>query len=227
MNAQAPERAVFAEIQEQFGFVPPFFLAALGNPHVLKNLWEQTKSAYTGSPLDKLFLERLFAYLSKFCSAPYCLVCHSCYLRPLGMNGKDVLQLLERPIPSRETVQQFLNDGLKHAGNVGKWPTPGTHADDILIWLSVAAYLNLPDAAAAFIVLRRMLGDRDYQHLMAFLAYVKTCGVWIESHPELSYEADKRVIDYMGPTVEEEPRLLEFFAKYKTRVAEEKSRSGL
>lgn len=41
------------------------------------------------------------------------------------------------------------------------------------------------------------------------------------------YEADKRVIDYMGPTVEEEPRLLDFFAKYKTRVAEEQTRAAL
>jgi len=88
-----------AEIEERFGFFPPFFEPALSTPDVLENLWQQTLSAYVNNPLPAIFKETLFAYLSRYCSVPYCIVCHSCALRPLGILGKDVLKLIAQPPP--------------------------------------------------------------------------------------------------------------------------------
>ncbi len=86
------------EIEERFGFFPPFFVPALDTPEVLENLWQQTLSAYVLNPLPALFKEQLFAYLSRYCSVPYCVVCHSCALRPLGMSAREVLELIASPV---------------------------------------------------------------------------------------------------------------------------------
>ena len=96
------------EIEEKFGFFPPFFSPALQTPLVLENLWQQTCAAYIDNPLPSLFKEKLSAYLSRFCPVPYCLVCHSCSLRELGMQAREILNLLETPPPSRQDVDQHL-----------------------------------------------------------------------------------------------------------------------
>jgi PAS domain-containing protein len=54
---------------------------------------------------------------------------------------------------------------------------------------------------------------------MVFLGYVKTCHLWVEAHPELVYEADQRARGYLGPLLEEEPRLAEFFRDYRELIA--------
>ena len=92
---------ISAEILQTFGFLPPFYEPSLPMPQVLENLWQQTLLAYIDSPLPALFLERLNAYLSRFCVVPYCMVSHSAALRPLGMTARQVLTLLETPPPSK------------------------------------------------------------------------------------------------------------------------------
>lgn len=68
-----PVEEIKAEIEERFGFFPPFFAPALESPPVLSNLWQQTLSAYVNNPLPALFKEKLFAYLSRYCAVPYCI----------------------------------------------------------------------------------------------------------------------------------------------------------
>ncbi|MCL6749712.1 PAS domain S-box protein, partial [Nostoc sp. CCCryo 231-06] len=70
--------------------------------------------------------------------------------------------------------------------------------------------------------LRRVLGWENYQHLAAYAAYVKTCHVWMEANPEVSYEADKRVQDNLALLVEQEPAIGEFFHNYKSKVRQER-----
>jgi len=55
----------------------------------------------------------------------------------------------------------------------------------------------------------------NYQHLVAFIAYVKTCLVWMEAHPEIAYEGDKRVQNHLGALLEDEPCLADFFRNYR------------
>ena len=77
-------KQIKAKIEGKFGYFPPFFAPALETPEILENLWQQTLSAYVNNPLPALFKEKLFAYLSRYCAVPYCIICHSCALRPLG-----------------------------------------------------------------------------------------------------------------------------------------------
>src|SRR5690242_9046991 len=102
MDAIRTARQIRAEIEEKFGFFPPFFEPALQNPQVFDNLWQQTLSAYVNNPFSPLFKEKFSAYLSRYCAVPYCMICHSCSLYSLGVKAKEVLQLLEAP-PLRET----------------------------------------------------------------------------------------------------------------------------
>jgi hypothetical protein len=50
---------------------------------------------------------------------------------------------------------------------------------------------------------------------------VKTCFTWVEAHPELAYDADARAQRHLGPLLESEPRLREFFQTYPERVKRE------
>lgn len=110
------------EIEKRFGFFPPFFEPALETPDILENLWQQTLSAYVNNPIPPLFKEKLFAYLSRFCSLPYCIVCHSCALRPMRMKAQDVLKMLEEPAPYDEIEIRAQISLLNATNPLNAWP---------------------------------------------------------------------------------------------------------
>jgi PAS domain S-box-containing protein len=57
-----------------------------------------------------------------------------------------------------------------------------------------------------------------FNDLVIFLAYNKTALAWAEAHPELAYEGDQRAIENLGPLLNADPRLADFFANYKGRM---------
>jgi len=211
-------REIQEEIEARFGFFPPFFAPALDNPQVLENLWQQTLLAYVDNPLPALFREKLFAYLSRYCVVPYCIVCHSCALRPLGMKSSEVLALLESLPPAHGAIDETLAR-LDAGGEAQKdWPTPGSALEEDLFRCAVFLFVHQAQAERCRERVRRVLSPGLYGHLVAFLAYVKACQLWVETHPELSYEADQRAREHLGALLQEEPRLVDFFAGYAERV---------
>jgi PAS domain S-box-containing protein len=210
-----------AEIEDKFGFFPPFFSPALHNSQVLENLWQQTLTAYIHNPLSAVFKEKLSAYLSRFCTVPYCMVCHSCTLRPLGMKAEEVLQLLDTPPPKVEEIESHLKRLAAHT-QLDILPLANSELEESLLVCAIFIFLEGEAAENYRAQLRQILGASNYQHLVAFVAYVKTCHVWMEANPEVSYEADKRVLDNLGYLIAEEPRLSEFFRNYATKVKQER-----
>ncbi|PIG91131.1 ATP-binding protein [Gloeocapsopsis sp. IPPAS B-1203] len=210
-----------AEIEEKFGFFPPFFSPALHNSQVLENLWQQTLIAYIHNPLSAVFKEKLSAYLSRFCTVPYCMICHSCTLRPLGMKAEEVLQLLETPPPNVEEIESHLQILATYA-ELNVLPEANSPLEESLLICAIFIFLEGEAAETYRTQLRQILGASSYQHLVAFVAYVKTCHVWAEANPEVSYEADKRVLDNLSSLVTEEPRLIEFFRNYAEKVKQER-----
>ncbi len=207
-----------AEIKARFGFVPPFFDPAEQAPQVLENLWQQTLSAYVDNPLPALFKEKLSAYLSRFCAVPYCMICHSCTLRPLGLKAREVLELLEAPPPVETDVDQHLRRLAAQPDLLTDWSVSNSILEESLLYCSIFIALEREQAEHCRNELRRLLGAANYQHLVAFIAYVKACHVWMEAHPEIAYEADKRVQDNLSALLEEEPELANFFRNYRERV---------
>jgi PAS domain S-box-containing protein len=209
-----------AEIEEKFGFFPPFFAPGEQTPQVLDNLWQQTISAYVDNPLSPLFKEKLSAYLSRFCSVPYCMICHSCSLHALGMQAREVLGLLESPLPTPNDIDKHLR--ILAASDVPKLLHEGNAAlEESLLYCSIFIALKGENNEYYRSELRRLLGGVTYQHLVSFIAYVKTCHVWMEAHPEVVYQADKRVQDHFDTLLKKEPGLSEFFNNYCDRVRRE------
>ncbi len=207
-----------AEIQEKFGFVPPFFEPAVQAPQVLENLWQQTLSAYVHNPLSSLFKEKLNAYLSRFCAVPYCMICHSCVLRPLGMTAQEVLELLESPPPTAADIENHLGLLAAQPDLLTALPELNSALGESLFYCTIYIFLETDQSQQYRAELRRILGAVNYQHLVAYVAYIKTCHTWIEAHPEISYEADKRAVEHLGSLLEQEPYLADFFSNYTERV---------
>jgi hypothetical protein len=216
--------AIVAEIRARFGFVPPFFEPALQTPAVLENLWQQTLSAYVENPLPALFKEKLFAYLSRYCAVPYCIVCHSCALRPLGMRAEEVLRLLEAPPRVDEGIAAQLSLLAAQPAPLTEWPAAGSALEAALMDGAIFVFLFPDRAERCQRELRRLLGAR-YPRLAEFLAYVRGCHGWVEAHPELAYQADERARANLGPLIEQEPQLAAFFRDYRRRVLEERQAS--
>lgn len=215
-----------AEIEEKFGFFPPFFSPALKNPMVLENLWQQTISAYVGNPLSPLFKEKLSAYLSRYCIVPYCMICHSCSLRPLGVKAVEVLKLLES-CPAQETdILQHLKMLAAYPGGLRDTSSWDEAVEESLLKCSVSIFLQQEGAEYVRSHLHRILGSVNYQHLVAFLAYIKTCHLWIEAHPKVaySYTTDQRAVENLAPLLDEAPGLADFFQNYSSKVKREQEK---
>ncbi len=209
------------EIEEKFGFFPPFFSPALATPQILENLWQQTLSAYIENPLPPLFKEKLSGYLSRFCPVPYCLICHSCSLHQLGMQAQEILAFLELAPPNLQEVDSHLNR-LSEQANVGRMLSQLNSAlDDSLLCCAIFIALQIDQAEACRRELRQLLGDENYHYLVTFIAYVKTSHEWMKAHPEVSYEADLRFQNNFSDLVEHEPRLVNFFNTYWQRAQQE------
>ncbi len=206
-----------AEIESRFGFFPPFFAPALETPQVLENLWRQTCSAYLDNPLSPLFKEKLNALLSRYRVVPYCMICHSSALRPLGMSSGEVLALLESPLPPPDAVL-----GLLPVPTPAQAAAPGSPLEQTLLACATVVFVDHQGTEPSHRELRRLLGPGLYPHLIAYLAYIKTCHAWMEAHPDVSYEADKRAQDFLGPLLAEEPALADFFAHYPERIAQQR-----
>jgi len=208
-----------AEIEGRFGFFPPFFAPALDSPQVLDNLWQQTVSAYLDNPLSPLFKEKLNALLSRHCAVPYCMVCHSSALRPLGLSAGEILALLESPVPAPDAGDVPLGRLPVPAPAQAAAPPSGSPLEQALLVCATLVFLDSGELEPCRAELRRLLGPDLYPHLIAYLAYIQTCHFWMEAHPDVSYEADKRAQEHLGPLLAEEPALADFFAHYGERMA--------
>ncbi|AZZ36639.1 hypothetical protein CIK05_07495 [Bdellovibrio sp. qaytius] len=209
------------EIESRLGFFPPFFAPALNTPMVLENLWQQTLSAYVESPIPHLFKEKLAAYLARFCTVPYCLLCHSSSLRPLGMKSSDVLSLLQQePLSYLELAEKIKSLSLVRLKD---WPEEGSQIEDGILNCSIAIFLH-QNAEECQKKLRECLPEHLYEYLNLYIIYIRACLSWAEAHPELNYQLDKRVQDHYADLVNDDPKLAEFFNNYKGRVREQGDR---
>jgi sigma-B regulation protein RsbU (phosphoserine phosphatase) len=217
-------REMFKDIELRFGFIPPFFEPAAETPDVLQNLWQQTLSAYFDNPLPPLFKEKVSAYLSRHCSASYCLVCHSCSLMPLGMTGNQILNLLVSPIPEPEQVRAAIQRLRTAPGRGVELLAAGSPSEEAVIVLAGVIYLGSPYARDAQLALRETLGTADRDRLISLIHYLKACHGWVESHPEISVQVDERYRKNFEPLVEQEPSLRPYFDEYVSKFGAHQAR---
>ena len=211
-----------SEIREMLGFVPPFFMPALDNPQILESLWQQTLHQYLLNPLPDVFKEKLSAYVSRFCAIPYCMICHSCKLYSFDIPTIEILELLTTPPPTALTVEYYLRVLESVEDEVLDLNELEPDLEVSLLSCAIFLALKSEQIGRCNAALKKVLGTINYQNLVVFIAYVKTCHLWVESHPEISYEADQRAQKYFEGLTQKNPELLEFFAHYQERVKHER-----
>ncbi|HEY9813331.1 MAG TPA: PAS domain S-box protein, partial [Candidatus Sericytochromatia bacterium] len=218
ISSMRTSQQIKTEVEQTLGFFPPFFSSALGNPHVFENLWQQTLSAYLNNPLSPIFKEKLSAYLSRYCSVPYCMIVHSSSLRPLGVEAREVLALLQASPPEETEINKHLQVLQAQPDLQTNLPAENSAIEESLLYCAIFIAVAKEEAEFYKFELRRLLGNINYQHLITFIAYVKTCHEWMEAYPEVMYEEDQRAINYLEPLISEEPGLAEFFGNYVEQV---------
>src|SRR5262245_48068192 len=102
MQVGRTREQIKAEIERQFGFFLNFFQPVFDSPEALEILWQQTLAAYVNNPLPAVFKERLFARLSRYSAAPYCVVTHSCLMGLLGHSASEIFRVLEGSAPASD-----------------------------------------------------------------------------------------------------------------------------
>ncbi len=219
-------KQIVAEIEERCGFLPPFFAPAQQNPQVLETLWQQTLLTYIDNPLPTLFKEKLAAYLSRYCAAPYCIICHSCTLHSLGMKASEVLNLLESPPPTQTDIDEYLRTLVEQTDRL-TWQEANPDLEQSLLYCSIFIALEQDASEHCRQQLRQILGAMNYQHLVTFIAYIRTYHEWMVAYPEVAYGADKRAIDHLDTLLEDEPGLVNFFHNYQERVGRECQRHAV
>ena len=186
------------EVTRRFGVLPHFFCTASTAPGLIEELWKFAKAAYLDSPLPPLFKERLFVHMSRFCPVRYCIVRHVGFLigrgQPAGsaeavpQSVEQVIQLLERPVPTAEAISTALN--RLRSTWLTEMPLPATqHEADLFDALTVMFVLPRHSRHARDAV-RAAVGETTFELLVAYLAFIRTAHFWSEMHPELAFEPD-------------------------------------
>jgi two-component sensor histidine kinase len=187
------------EVAERFGLVPNFFRSSPDAPFVVRELWLFAKSAYLDTPIPTLLKERLFVYLSRFCEVRYCITRHCGFLLGLGhsagdpgappMTVKQVVRLLQRPVPTQESTSAAL-DRLEAIAEPIDWPLPETSYDDDLFTAATVLFLQPARANRAKRALRIALGGENFELLVGFLTFIRSAHYWTLMHPDLAFEDD-------------------------------------
>jgi len=199
MPRKGLSHAFQAKVKSRFGMMPAFFGSATAAPELIEQLWAFAEGSYLDNPLPSLFKERVFVYLSRFCEVRYCVVRHVGFLlgsgRPAGdgrvppQSVEAAIKLLRRPVATAERLAASLTR-LDAGGRIPAWPAPGSTAEDDLFNCLTAVFLTPARCEPVTAALRRALGDRDFEFLIGFLAFIRAAHFWTLLHPEIEIEQD-------------------------------------
>lgn len=212
-----------AEIEYRLGFIPPFFNPALESPSLLDGLWRQQLSCYYDNPLPELFKEKLSARLSRYCESPYFIVTHACRLHQLGMTAKEIRRIAEMPVLTVAGVEQVFEVLAKYPHPIADWPEQDPAFEERLIIGCAVVFLGLEEASRCATEVKGLLGPTNYAYLVALLAGIKAAHLWIDAHPEITYESHPIVRDNFLSVIQSEPQLAELFRNHKEVAARKSS----
>jgi PAS domain S-box-containing protein len=174
-----------AEIKEQLGLYPSFFVPAELTPDVLETLWQQTRLAYLNNPLPTLLKQKIFVTLSEYCHNFHTVLYHLKTLQPLQMVVIEILELtLKNPVSELRDVSQALAR-LTQTKLSNSVLARDIEIQECLIRCCIYLFSTQTPENSLIEPLRQCLGYATYTHLISLICYIKLFEQWIESYPEL------------------------------------------
>jgi PAS domain S-box-containing protein len=197
--------ALRQEVTDRFGLLPNFFCLTPEAPEITANLWGFARFGYLDNPLPPLFKERLFVYLSRFCDVRYCIARHVGFLVGLGRPAGDracppetieqAVRLIQRPLPQGEALEPHLARLETCDVSFASLPESGTELEESLFACATHVFLQTPQMSRCLKALGVVLDRVTFEHLMVYLAFVRTAHYWTKLHRELGFEDDiKRLL---------------------------------
>jgi PAS domain S-box-containing protein len=188
-----------SRVAARFGVLPNFFRLTTDDPAITENLWGFAQFAYLDNPLPSLLKERLFVYLSLFCSVRYCIARHLGFLVGLGRPAGDplclpqsvdgVLPLIRFDLPFKSDLDQLL--ALCEGLGTGSFPPePDSAQERAILACAAHVFLRTPDASRALHALKCAFDGKTLEYIKLLLAFIRTAHYWTEIHPELVLEDD-------------------------------------
>lgn len=199
-----------AEIVEELGLFPAFFEPAIPTPILLKSLWQQTKSADINNPLPPLFKQQLWAYLSKYSGDVYFQIERCLMLLDSGMKPAEILELLRFSEAQNTEKIAFELANLDDNNDL--------FGEECLLKAAILMFSQNNNYPEILSIVRQVLGVVNYNHLIAFLNYIRSSNQWVESYPEIYRDGEK--FDLQLAAV---PKLQRFFANYRREKSTEES----
>ena len=93
-------------VLDRLGIMPNALQCAPEAPEIVERFWDFVKGMYIDNPIESLFKERLFVYLSRFCEVRYCIARHCAFLVGRGHSSGDpsvAVQSIEQAIKLLKT----------------------------------------------------------------------------------------------------------------------------
>jgi diguanylate cyclase (GGDEF)-like protein/PAS domain S-box-containing protein len=204
-----------AEIENRLGYFPPFFTPALESPALLESLWRQQLASYYNNPLPALFKERLLIRLSRYCASPYFMVTHACTLYQLGMRAQEIRQAVEKSAPAAADREQALERLAMISHPIKSWPDGDPEFEESLITCCIAVFLMLEESDRCAAEMKGCIGPSFYAQLVALLANARASHLWMDAHPEVSYESHPVVRTHFLALVRDEAQLAQIFRNHR------------
>ena len=139
-------------------------------------------------------------YLSRFCEVRYCIARHVGFLTGLGRPSGDrqcppetveqAVRLIRRKLPQGDDLEPHVALLEAGASPPPRLPDSDTPTEEAVFACAAHVFLQTSQAARCLEALRRTCGGATFQHLLVFLAFVRTAHFWTKLHPELMVEDD-------------------------------------
>ncbi|RME47201.1 MAG: carboxymuconolactone decarboxylase [Chloroflexi bacterium] len=94
-DASEEVRAVYADIQREFGRVPTFFKSMALNPSILRGTWEKIRGTLLEGQVPRTVKEMIIVAVSSANNCLYCQEMHSALLGAMGINGDTLAALMQ------------------------------------------------------------------------------------------------------------------------------------
>jgi hypothetical protein len=102
---------------------------------------------------------------------------------------EQVIKLLQTPPPWRRELEPIYSS-LAAIEKPVEWPAPDSEIEDQLFALCALIFVNPMQSDRALSALRRALGGKRTEYVLALLAFVRTAHFWTVVHPSIEIEDD-------------------------------------